>query len=123
MNHRITRGMALLAGAWLLAASSMAQTATSTSSAQSDATTDMSVNCPPTASIAPGKATHHAAKHGSRMHTAQVSRTEMQLRRKLDQCGDKTDRSARAECVRDAWEATYPARSTRTASLDRKTPC
>jgi len=116
MKHPITRGMAVFAGAMLLVASSIAQTTT-------DTTSDLSVNCPPTGSVGPSKSTKHMAKHGTSVRTAQVSRGELQLRRKLDQCGDKADRNARAECVRDAWESAHPMPSTTTASLERKAPC
>jgi hypothetical protein len=83
-------------------------------SPQADA--DLSTDCPPTA--AGGMSSVHKKMQGQRQREhsqgAEQSgartpltdrREQAQLRRELSQCTNQTDRTARAECVRQAWEA------------------
>jgi len=105
MKHALPRAAALAASFVLVAAAAAAQ-AQPSSDTQQRGSSDLSLNCPPTAAGHPrAKATPLTAKH------------DPAFRKEMRQCTSEKDRQARAECVRSAWEA-RAGEATSVASAD-----
>jgi|GraSoiStandDraft_11_1057310.scaffolds.fasta_scaffold1956114_1 hypothetical protein len=102
--NRTLSWMAVLATSMLMSFGAVAQSATAAGDGYKPG--DLSVNCPPTGAVSSKQA---AAKPMAKSHATRMASTrnfgDTTFRQQMDQCGAKTNRKARAECVRQAWEA------------------
>jgi hypothetical protein len=103
--NRTLSWMAVLATSMLMSFGAVAQSATAAGDGYKP--NDLSVNCPPTGAVSNQPMKHAAAKPMAKSHRVASTRNfgDTTFRQQMDQCGAKTNRKARAECVRQAWEA------------------
>jgi len=127
MTTRSSRLLAALAATVLLAGGAWAQGQGGDNPAPSG---DRSLDCANNGTLnasgteaARGPTMKHA--RGARTHHAHVATDATTLHAAFPQCAGKDDRSARAECVRTAWEARHGAPGERTtlASSSSRRPC
>jgi len=126
MTTRSSRLLSALAATLLLAGGAWAQSQGGDNPVPSG---DRSLDCDRGTVNASGTESARASstKHArsAPMHKAHVNRDAGTLHASFPQCAAKDDRSARAECVRTAWEARHgtPGAGTTLASNSSRRPC